>query len=109
MKTIFRILVILIAAAIVGSIIFVLVGNNTSNTRFGLGRRGGAEFHPGDNAEFRPHDDSGSGPERGSEEFGGDFFFPEGVIKGLLAVSVVMIVWLNAGRLFVRRKAIQAK
>jgi hypothetical protein len=103
MKIIFRTLVILLAAALVGGIIFALVGN-TSQTSSGFDRHGGAEFRPGDNGEdFAPR------PERDREEFGGGFFFPEGVIKGLLVVSMAMVIWLNVGRLFSRRKAIQVK
>ena len=104
MKTISRILIILAAAALVGCIIFALVGNNTSETPSGFDRYGGAEFRPGDNdGNFAPRS------ERDREEFGGGFFFPEGVIKGLLVVSVAMVIWLNVGRLFSRRKAIQVK
>ena len=106
MKIIFRILIILIAAAIVGGIIFVLVGNNTSDTRSGFDRQGNAEFRPGNNAESRPDENFAPRPERDREEFGGGFLFPGGVIKGLLVVSVVMAVWLNAGKLFGRRKAV---
>jgi len=104
MKTISRILIILAAAAIVGGIIFALVGNNTSDTRSGFDRHGDAEFRPGDNdGNFAPRH------ERDREGFGGGLFLPGGVIKGLLIISVVMIVWLNTGKLLGRRKAIQVK
>lgn len=103
MKTIFRILVILVAATIIGGSIFALVGN-TSEAPSGFDRHGSTGFRPGDNDEsFAPRQ------ERDRQEFGGGFFFPGGAIKGLLVVAVVMVVWLNAGKLFGRRKAIQMK
>jgi len=106
MKTIFRVLVILIAAAIVGGIIFVLVGNTAFNTRSGFDRHGGNELRPGDNAEFRPDENFAPRPERDREEFSGGLFFPGGVLKGLLVVSVVMLVWLNVGKLFRKVKTV---
>ena len=106
MKTIFRILVILIAAAIVGGIIFALVGNNTSDTRSGFDKHGDAESRPGDNAEARPNENLAPRPERDREEFDDGFLFPGGVIKGLLVVSVVMVIWLNVGKLFSKVKAV---
>jgi hypothetical protein len=107
MKTIFRILIILVATAIVGSIIYALVDGNTSESSAGFGRQEGAEFRPGDNAEFPP-DENGNfapRPERNHEEFRGGSFLPGGAIKGLLIVSVVMIIWLNVGKLFSKVKA----
>ena len=106
MKSIFHILFIFVAAAIVGGIIFALVGNNTSDTRSGFDKHGDAESRPGDNAEARPDENFAPRLERDREEFGGSFFFPGGVIKGLLVVSVVMVIWLNVGKLFSKVKAV---
>jgi hypothetical protein len=101
MKIFFRILIILITAIIVGGILFALVNNNVTNESSGFERHGSTKSRPDGN--FAPR------PERGREEFDGRFFFPGGVIKGLLVVFVVMVIWLNVGKLLGRRKAIQVK
>ena len=84
MKIILRTLIILLAAAIVGGIIFALAGSNTSGAPSGFEGYGGAEFHPGDNAGARPGE-NGNFPNRAERErgeFGGSFLLPEGMIKG---------------------------
>lgn len=90
MNTLFRILVILVAATLIGGLMYV--GVSASNTSAGPGdfEQGegrprpaeGVEFGDGDEGEFRPERE-GRG-ERGEGGFG----LPGGVLKALVLMSI---------------------
>ncbi|HAX68348.1 MAG TPA: hypothetical protein DCY14_01950 [Anaerolineae bacterium] len=94
MKTLFRILVILVAASIIGGLMYVGVNASGSSdtSTFEEGRR--PQFNPdGDDNMFRPE-----GDERGEHGERGGFGFPGGVIKALVLMSIAggiysAVVW----------------
>lgn len=96
MKTLSHILIILIAASIVGGILFAAVNNNTSNAAPAAQRGGSTEFRSNDNFASR---------ERDSRGFNSLSLFT-GTIGELLVISGITIVWLYAGKLFNKVKAI---
>jgi hypothetical protein len=91
MKTIFRVLIILVATTVIGGLMYVGVSAFDSSASFGDFEEGedrpqlpeGAEFHP----EREEH-----------EEREGGFGFPGGVIKALVLMSIAggvysAVVW----------------
>lgn len=88
MKTIFRVLVILVAASIIGGLMYAGVsasGSSTANFEEGEGRP-----QPPEGAEFRPEGER--------EEREGGFGVPTGIIKALVLMLVAggiysAIVW----------------
>ncbi|HNN12821.1 MAG TPA: hypothetical protein PKL78_04645 [Anaerolineales bacterium] len=107
MKTIFRVLMILAVATLIGGLMYIGVsasGSNSGQPAFEGDREGfpgGAEFRlDGDNNGFRPEGGEfrPDGDRRGER---GGFGFPGGVIKALVLMSVAGgiysgIIW--AGR-----------
>ncbi len=107
MKTLFRILIILVVATIIGGLMYV--GVNASSSSDAPSFEEGRPQSP-DGAQFRPEgDDDGDGfrpeggefrPEGGRDEHGdrGGFGFPGGVLKALVLMSIAggiysAIVW----------------
>lgn len=93
MKTLFRVLVILVAASVIGGLMYAGVSASDSPASFG-------DFDEGD--EVRPQLPEGTEfrPER-EEHDEGSFGFPGGVIKAVVLMSIAggvysAIVW--AGR-----------
>lgn len=83
MNTLFRVLIILVVASIVGGLMYVAVDASGSSS-FEEGRPGGGgQFRPdgdGDGDAFRPE-----GEGRGER---GGFGFPGGIIKALVLMSL---------------------
>ena len=104
MKTIFRILVILVVAALIGGSIYALVtvgGVNSGQNSF-RPREGGQHFVPGGDGGFRPDDHGGRGDsERGA---GGVLGLGFGLIKNTLLVAVIALIYLNAAKWFAKQK-----
>jgi hypothetical protein len=93
MKVLFRILVILVVASLVGGAMFALVnvsGNGTQQRSFQ--RKEGGQS-PQNNGGFRP--DGGREREGGR---GGALGF--GLLKNLVVVAIIAIVYLNATKWF---------
>jgi hypothetical protein len=99
MKVLFRILVILVVASLVGGAMFALVnvsGNGTQQRSFQ--RHEGGQFSE-NNGGFRP--DGGRDREGGR---GGALGLGFGLIKNLAIVAIVAIVYLNATKWFGKAK-----
>lgn len=82
MNTLFRVLIILVVASIIGGLMYVAVDASGSSS-FEEGRPGGGQFRPdgdGDGDAFRPE-----GEGRGER---GGFGFPAGIIKALVLMSI---------------------
>lgn len=85
MNTLFRVLIILVVASIIGGLMYVAVGasDSSGSSTFEEGRPGG-QFRPdgdGDGDGFRPEGEGRRG-ERGG------FGFPGGIIKALVLMSL---------------------
>lgn len=89
MKTLFRILVILVVASLVGGAIFAAVnGGGTSSQGNSIQREDGRE---------RP-----DGNERDQSSL---LFLPFGMIKNLIVIAIIATVYLNAGKWLSKGKA----
>ena len=95
MKTIFKILVIVVVAVLVGSLFYgaVTVISSGTDQSFMPARPTDGEF-PAD-GEFSPHDRQG--------DVGG-LQFPADAVKNLAIISIVSVVYLNAPKLLRRKK-----
>lgn len=98
MKTAFRVLVILIAAVVIGGLIYRGVNSAGASSNFSGFGGDGQRFEEG--SGFRPDGDAGgSRPEEGRGGRGeGGFGFPGGILKALVLMSVAggvysLIVW----------------
>jgi len=95
MNTFFRVLIILVAAAIIGGLMYVGVSASDSGTNgFPEFEENGERPQFTEGSEFRPEGDH---DERGE---GGGFGFPAGVIKALVLMSVAggiysAVVWMG--------------
>jgi hypothetical protein len=99
MKVLFRILVILVVASLVGGAMFALVnvsGNGTQQRSFQ--RQEGGQS-PQNNVGFRP--DGGREREGGR---GGALGLGFGLVKNLVVVAIIAIVYLNATKWFGKAK-----
>jgi hypothetical protein len=102
MKVLFRILVILVVASLVGGAMFALVnvsGNGTQQRSFQ--RHEGGQF-PENNGGFRPDGDGGRGDHEGGR--GGALGLGFGLVKNLVVVAIIAIVYLNATKWFGKAK-----
>jgi hypothetical protein len=89
MKTIFRILVILTLAALVGGLFYSVVTATSSGANQTLvTERQVGEFNP-----------------RDREEDAGGIQFPVDVVKNLLIISIISVIYLNIARLLGRKKS----
>lgn len=101
MKTVIRILIILVVTSMIGGLMYVGVSASNSSTTAGFPEFEGerqrpqfgeeSEFHP-EGGEFRP---DGDGDRRGER---GGFGFPGGVVKALVLMTIAggiysAIVW----------------
>jgi hypothetical protein len=93
MKTIFRVLVILVVAAIVGGTIFAAVNHVSA----GAGPQ--RAFEEG-NRPFRPDGDR--------ERTQGGFGLPFGVVKSLVIISIIAAIYFNVIRFFGKKKTVPA-
>ena len=92
MRILFRILLILAVATIVGGAIYALAnrsGSSAQASRVQKGERPGAFDSDG---EFNPR----TGPDR--DEFGGGFFLPLGMIKNLAIISIIAVIYLGTSK-----------
>ena len=93
MKTLLRILLILVVASIIGGLMYVGVNASGSSDTPSFEERTRPQFDPdGDNEGFRPEG------ERDGER--GDVGFPGGVIKSLVLMSIAggiysVVVWVG--------------
>jgi hypothetical protein len=100
MKTIFKILVILVVAVLVGGMLYGVVTAASS----GVDQSSIAE-RPTD-GQF-PADGEFSPPDR--DDLDGGIQFPADAIKNLAIISIVSVIYLNAPKLLGRKKqALQA-
>ncbi|MFM8369747.1 MAG: hypothetical protein ACKOBD_13445 [Chloroflexota bacterium] len=81
MNTLFRILVILVVATIIGGLMYVGVSASGSSASFGDFEEGEERPQPPEGFEFRPE-----GEEQEDRDSG--FGFPGGVIKALVLMSI---------------------
>ncbi len=84
MTTLYRILIILIVAAIIGGVMVMAVGSGSSTGQ------------PEMTESVRPRTESGEGREGAG--------LPFGFVKGLMIMSVASGVYLAAGQLFNRKR-----
>lgn len=93
MSTLYRIMVILVVAAIIGGAIFAMVGSGSSSSQPAGGRPAGESFRP-----------------EGGEEREGGSGLPFGMVKSLALMSVAGGVYLAGEKLFnkKRQKAVTA-
>lgn len=106
MKTIFRTLLILLVAAIVGVIIFALVGNsNTAGPRVEFERRGSSEFHPEGSQEGNVNPQF----ERQRERSGGIIGLPFSMLGNLAVIALIAVIYLNVCRWFKRKSVVTTK
>jgi hypothetical protein len=91
MKILFRVLVILVVASLIGGAIFALV-----NVSGAASQRSSVQRPEGD--RFRPE-----GGER--DQSNGGFFLPFGMIKNLAVISIIAAIYLHLGKWFGKRKA----
>ena len=95
MKTIFKTLVILVLAVLVGSLFYGAVTVISSGTdQSSMPARSTDGQFPAD-GEFSPHDREG--------DVGG-LQFPADAVKNLAIISIVSVVYLNAPKLLRRKK-----
>ena len=87
MNTLFRILVILVAATLIGGLMYV--GVSASNTSAGPGdfEQGEGRPRPAEGVEFGDGDEGEFRPEREGRGEGG-FGLPGGVLKALVLMSI---------------------
>ena len=88
MKTIFKILVILVVAVLVGSLLYGAV----TATSFGTNQ---SSLSARPRGEFNRHDREGGA---------GGLQFPADAIKNLALISIVSVIYLNAPKLLRRKK-----
>jgi hypothetical protein len=86
MKTIFKILVILVVAALVGGLFYEVVTATSSGTN-----------------QSRPVNEQFNRPDRGGEA--GGIQFPTDSIKSLAIISLVSLIYLNAPKWLARKKS----
>ncbi|GAB4496685.1 MAG: hypothetical protein OHK003_02630 [Anaerolineales bacterium] len=91
MKTLFRVLVILVAASIIGGLMYAGVSASNSSASFGDFDGDESRPQPPEGAEFRPERED-------HEEHEGEFDFPGGMIKAVVLMSIAggaysAIVW----------------
>ena len=89
MKTLFRILIILVVASLIGGAIFAAVNGNGSASQ-----RSSFQRPEGD----RPH------PEGDHEGHDGGFGLPFGVFKSFAVISIIAVVYLNGTKWFSKVK-----
>jgi hypothetical protein len=94
MKTVFRILVILVVAVLLGGLFYGAVTATSSS-----GADQPTRLERPTNGEF-PAD-------RPDRETSGGIQLPFDSLKNLLIISVIAAVYLNAGRLFAKKKPVQ--
>lgn len=90
MKTVFRVLVILVVTTIIGGLMYMGVGASDSGTTgFPEFEENGERPQFAEESEFRP-EGGDFRPEGGHDERGeeGGFGFPAGIIKALVLMSV---------------------
>ncbi|MFN8401582.1 MAG: hypothetical protein U0X74_16335 [Anaerolineales bacterium] len=106
MNTLFRVLIILVVAVIIGGLMYVGVSaSNSSNNGFpefegGRQRPESSEFRP-EGGDFRPEGDFDG--ERGER---GGFGFPGGIIKALVLMTIAGSIY--SGIVWVGKKSKQA-
>ncbi|MDD2921694.1 MAG: hypothetical protein PHQ36_05345 [Anaerolineales bacterium] len=92
MKTLFRILVILVVASLIGGVIFALVNMNDSASQ--------------QRSAFQRPEGERHRPEGGDRDrLGGSIFLPFGMIKNLAVISIIAAIYLNVGKLFAGKKS----
>jgi hypothetical protein len=104
MKVIFRVLVILVVATLIGGAIFAAVsaGGSSGNTQRGF-EGGDRPALPNGEApgNFRPDGDGGR-----SEGGSG---LPFGMVKGLVIITIIAAIYFNINKFFGKKKSIPAK
>ncbi|MFN8413902.1 MAG: hypothetical protein U0Z26_16090 [Anaerolineales bacterium] len=90
MKTLFKILVIIVVAVLVGGLFYGAVTTLSSSS-------GQSTV----NGQFPPDGDFAR-PDRDNES--GGFQFPFDAVKNLIIISAVGAIYLNAGKLFTKKK-----
>ena len=85
MKVLFRVLVVLAAASLVGGAIFAAVNMNGTGSQ---------------QPSFQQTEGDRPRPEGDRERAEGGFGFPFGVVKSLVMISVVAVVYLNGSKWF---------
>ena len=92
MKTLFKILVIFVVAILVGGMFYGAVTATSSGTN----QTSMSERPARADGEFAPHDD---------EDGAGGLQFPADAVKNLAIISIVSMIYLNAPKLFGRKKS----
>jgi hypothetical protein len=90
MNTLFRILVILVVASLIGGAIFALVNVAAAASQQSSSHRPEGDRH-------RPEGGERDGPD-------GGIFLPFGMIKNLVVISIIAAVYLNAGKWFGKKR-----
>jgi hypothetical protein len=93
MKTIFKILVILVVAALIGGLFYGVVTATSSGTS-----QSSLSERPS------PVDREFASPDRGDDT--GGIQFPADAVKNLMIISVVSIIYLNASKWLNKKKSI---
>lgn len=103
MKTLFRILVILVVASLIGGAIYALVnvGGIGSQQNSFRPREGIQQFTPGNNPGFRPEGGGRGDRERGG---GGSLGLGFGLLKNSLVIAVIAVLYFNAAKWFEKPK-----
>ncbi|MBI5352520.1 MAG: hypothetical protein HZB50_07785 [Chloroflexi bacterium] len=103
MKVIFRILVILVAASLIGGAIVALVNVSGTGSQQNSFRpsEGNRQFNPDDNLGFRPDSGGREDHERGG---GGILGLGFGLLKNMLVIAVIAILYFNATKWFGKPK-----
>ena len=110
MKTIFRILVILVVASLIGGVLYALVNVTGVGARPNSfrSREGGQQFVPGNDPGISPDNNGGHRPGFGGrgdrKRRGGMLGFGFGLIKNLLLVAVIAVIHFKAMKWFAKPK-----
>lgn len=97
MKTLFKILVILVAAVLVGGMFYgVVTATSSSTDQSSMTERPSDGEFPVD-GEFAP-------PDR--EDDAGSMQFPADAVKNLAIISIVSVIYLNAAKWLGRKKTV---
>jgi hypothetical protein len=95
MKTMFKILVILVVAVLVGGLFYGVVTATSSGTGQSSLTEGSANEQFTTDSQFSPHD---------QEDVGG-IQFPADAVKNLAIISMVSVIYLNATRWLGRKRS----
>jgi len=95
MKVLFRILIILVVASLVGGAMYELVNMNGSS-----GQQTSSQLSGGEN-NFRPNGEGRRDHERGNGSILGMGF---GMLKNLVLVAIIAVVYLNGTKWFWKAK-----